>query len=96
MTKKYITFTYENGAEWRIPLEIVADNRATYYTNRDKDTTYEEEYRFVMTDHYEGIDWFFNQMNWDEVPAFQYVAPREFHPATTDLPVKNIRIESGE
>lgn len=60
---KTIQFTFENGEVWEIDLHEVADHRAKYYASRDKDTTYQEEYDYVMNDLHEGIDWFFNNTN---------------------------------
>ena len=60
---KVIYCTLRNGESWAVPLHFVADNRAKYYAAKDKDTTYEEEYAYVMEDEYEGVDWFHNNMN---------------------------------
>lgn len=68
---KYIYLTFEDQSVWRLPLEIVARNKAEYYHERDSQTTagniYEDEYNFVMTDDFEGIDWMQNAMEWDEI-----------------------------
>lgn len=57
----------DQGFIWHIPLEHIADHRAKYYEKNDKDTTYEEEYNYVMNDNYEGVDWFLSNMNWSDV-----------------------------
>lgn len=57
---KYLTFLLENGDLYGLPLQLVAFNRAEYYRDNDKDTTYTEEYEYTMTDSYEAIDWFKN------------------------------------
>ena len=64
--EKYITFKLSNGELWGLPLRHVADNRAKYYAEKDKDTTYQEEFNFTMEDDHEAIDWFHNQTNYDE------------------------------
>lgn len=64
---KNLALHYNNGAVWSIPVHFIADNRAKFYVERDVDTTYQEEYDFVMRDHYEAKDWFFNNMDWDQV-----------------------------
>jgi len=56
------------GYVWHVNLHDVADHRAKYYAEKDKDTTYQAEYDFVMEDDYEGVDWFQNNMNWDDIP----------------------------
>lgn len=52
---------------WHIPLEAIADNRAKYYAERDSDTTYQAEFDYVMSDDYEGIDWYCNNMDFEDV-----------------------------
>lgn len=83
MTKKIIAITYANGAIWAIPLHSVADHRAKYYAKIDKDTTYQSEYDYVMTDRHEGIDWFQSNMNWDEIAnvAYELEKPAPFDPS---------------
>lgn len=57
----------DSGFVWEIPLEVIAADRAKYYAERDKDTTYQDEFYYVMDDECEGIDWFENNMNWEDV-----------------------------
>lgn len=63
---KYITFELENGDLWGLPLEEVAKVRAEYYAAKDPDTTFQEEFDYVMNDSYEGIDWFRNNQDPEE------------------------------
>lgn len=81
-SKSHLRVEFTNGAVWGIPLATVADNRATYYAEKDKDTTYQEEYDYVMSDDYEGLDWFLNNMNWVDVmmDAYEIKPPRTFDP----------------
>jgi hypothetical protein len=58
---------YDSGYVWHVPLEAIAAHRAKYYAARDKDTTYDEEFNFVMDDEHEGIDWFLNNMDYEDV-----------------------------
>ena len=60
---KYITFELENGDVYGLSLEEVAKARAEYYTSQDPDTTFQEEFDYVMRDDYEGIDWFRNSQD---------------------------------
>lgn len=57
----------DGGFVWHVPAEVIAKNRATYYAENDKDATYDEEFNFTMGDDYELRDWFFNNMDWDDV-----------------------------
>lgn len=59
----------DEGFVWEVPAEAIAKNRATYYAENDKDTTYDEEFEFTMGSNYELRDWFFNNMNWEDVEA---------------------------
>jgi len=63
---KFIEIT-DRGNVWRIPLEVIADNRAKYYAERDSDTTYEEEFKYVMGDGFEGLDWYQNNMDFEDI-----------------------------
>lgn len=62
---KYLKFMMENGEVWGLPVKYIADNRAKYFDG--KDTTYQEEYDFVMENADEASDWFFNNMNPEDV-----------------------------
>ncbi len=55
------------GFVWHVPLSAVADNRAKYYAENDPDTTYQEEFDYVMDEHSEGLDWFWNNMDFRDV-----------------------------
>lgn len=57
----------DEGFVWHVPAEAIAKNRATYYAKSDKDTAYEDEFKFTMSDNYELRDWFFNNMDWEDV-----------------------------
>lgn len=61
--EKAIYIRLADGEEWAIPLRVVAEDRAKYYAEKDKETTFEEEFKFCMEDSYEGIDWFQNNMS---------------------------------
>jgi hypothetical protein len=68
MEKPALLFTSEaTGEQWALPKEVVAHNRALYYSKKDPDTTYKEEFDYVMRDDYEAIDWFRNNMDPEDV-----------------------------
>ncbi len=56
----------DEGYVWHVPLIAVAENRADHYAS-DPDTTRQEEIDYVMADDFEGIDWFANNMNFEDV-----------------------------
>lgn len=66
MKTKCIVFEREDGSKFALPLIKVAEKRAKYYAEKDKDTTFESEVEFVMNDSFEGIDWFRNQQDPDD------------------------------
>jgi len=55
------------GYKWEIDLDFIATNRANSYKD-DADTTFQEELDYCMTDKHAAIDWYANNMNWDDVP----------------------------
>lgn len=67
MADKYLRVTMPDLSKWDIPAQIIADNRAKYYAEIDPETTYQEEFDFIMSDKYELCDWAANNMNWDNV-----------------------------
>jgi len=70
---KILRIQYNSGAVWAIPANIIADDRAKYYSKRDPDTTYQEEYDFCIDDEYELWDWFRGNMNWTEIEEYSLV-----------------------
>lgn len=67
---------------YRFPAHVVADIRAKYYASWDKDTTYEKEYEFTMSDDSELFNWMNNQMNWEDVKEhaeFVKIEPRNMN-----------------
>lgn len=79
MTKKYVYVKFSN-ATYRIPAEVIATDRATYFATHDTgdDTPhtdpewqriYAEEIEYTLNDEYELTDWASNNMNWEDVEA---------------------------
>lgn len=58
---------FDAGHVWHVPLEAIAKHRADYYAKNDKDTTFKEEFDFVMSDGDEGVEWFLNNMDFEDV-----------------------------
>jgi hypothetical protein len=56
---KHLRISFNNGAVWGIPLDVIAQDRAEYYAKKDPSTTFEEEFDYVMNDDYQGTDWLY-------------------------------------
>lgn len=87
----------DDGFVWDVPAEAIAKNRATYYAENDKDTTYDEEFEHTMGSNYELRDWFFNNMDWDDVKDAAKLVARPAEPMeprlnSDDLEAKIIEI----
>ena len=72
--KKQIQITMPDGSIWGVPAELVAENRAEYYAEKDssdKPDTFEKikqrEYAYTLEDNGTIIDWAENNMNWNDV-----------------------------
>ncbi len=74
------------GRNFEIDAHEVADHRSTYYKNKDPDTTYTEEYDWVIQDSMELTDWLFNNMDWYECKTLKEVDP-------TKLPLNKLSFE---
>jgi len=91
MKTKYLELTMADERVYLVPMHVIADNRAKHYAENDPDTTYEEEYNAIMGDKITGpdngmgSDWYFNNMNPEDVEdhvILHYDAPRvEFRDA---------------
>lgn len=71
--EKYYVFTCANGDKWRVPLEIIARNRAEYYKHEfgdDVERSLREDTMPLFTDDgFEVSDWAMNNMSWSDVEA---------------------------
>ena len=57
--------------QYQIPLQIVAEERANYYTyevdgHEKNSDEWQEEVDWVMNDNYEAIDWLLNNYEWED------------------------------
>lgn len=77
---KYIRLEMSNGYVWSIKAEHVAEHRAKYYAEVDKDTTYQEEYDFAMSDDYELLDWMQNNTNPSDFKGKLFISLRPDEP----------------
>jgi len=72
--KKQIQITMPDGSIWGVPAELVAEDRAEYYADKDasdKPDNFEkikqQEYEYTLGDNSELLDWAANNMNWNDV-----------------------------
>lgn len=71
---KYIYIEFSNGETYRIKAEIIAEDRAEYYAQREEEEgtekyqeLFEDEKEFALNDEYELKDWAKGNMNWKDV-----------------------------
>lgn len=72
---KYLFIEFPNGDVFKVPAEVVAEDRAAYYAELDseryEDTTYEEVFKdekeHGLSDRLELLDWAGNNMNWEDL-----------------------------
>lgn len=77
---KIIKIYYGNGAIYGFPVEAIAHDRATYYAEKDVETTFQEEYDFTMSDWPTAYDWLRNNMSDFKSHIFEIEPPDEFDP----------------
>lgn len=68
--EKYLRVSMPDRSKWDVPCSIIAKSYAEYYDERDADTTYQEEFDFVIKDNYELMDWASNNMDWEDVEGW--------------------------
>jgi len=58
-----------DGSKWDVPADIIAENRAKYYEEKEGSDAYCEEFKIAMEEKegLEIIDWAAGNMNWDDV-----------------------------
>ena len=66
MTKQ-IQITMPDGSIWGVPAELVAQDRADYYGDKEGEEMRKEEYANTLADNSELLDWAANNMNWNDV-----------------------------
>lgn len=64
---EFIYVKFPDNRVFKIPAEVIADSFAQYYSDKDEDRSYEDEYNFAMEDPYQLHDWLMNNMNWEDV-----------------------------
>jgi hypothetical protein len=56
-----------DGSVWAVDGHTVAHLRATYWAERDVNTTYQGEYEDTLSDDHELLDWAVGNLNWADV-----------------------------
>lgn len=82
---KHIEITFPNGEVWRIPAQVVAEDRARYFSEldfkrghaADKELAFQAELRFALRHNDELVDYLQNNMDWTDVQVY---AVRVFSP----------------
>ena len=75
--KNYLSVEFSDGSTFRIPIGIIALNRAEYFAKKEGgddpvkySTIFEEEYQYTLGDSAELLDWAANNMNWSDVEEY--------------------------
>lgn len=70
---KYLRVKMEDGSEYDIPVNVIAENRAEYYSDEfDNDlqrSLKEDTMPLFESDNYKIEDWAANNMNWSDVES---------------------------
>lgn len=68
--KQMFVITAQDGSQWAVAAEVIADHRAEYYVQNDPATTYQAEFDYAMKDEFELHDWLNNNMNYEDFSEF--------------------------
>lgn len=75
MINKSLVVKFSNGEVYRIPVDIIAIDRARYYFNKNEFESMEKSLKedtvpLFENDDYEIKDWAFNNMYWKDVSQY--------------------------
>jgi hypothetical protein len=74
--KAFLETTMPDGSIWRVPVEVIARDRATHYAREfggDIERSLQEDtIPLFETDDYEIEDWAANNMLWEDVQQHAY------------------------
>lgn len=90
--KKVIQIKTDCNRMFNVDASEIAENRSRYYSERDDDTTYQEEYDYIINDDSEMIDWMQNNMDWYECKTLKEAPTITLE--LSDLEVENIEVLS--
>lgn len=92
-TDKLIYIDTTEHRTFTIEAHEVIDHRSKYYASRDSDTSYQEEYQFLLEDDDEVTDWLFNNMDWYECETLK--ERRSVNSELSDLEVLASYVSEG-
>ncbi|HPI81815.1 MAG TPA: hypothetical protein PK122_01080 [Candidatus Paceibacterota bacterium] len=72
--KKSIKIQFPNGDIFFVPSQVIAENRANYYSSVDGyeigSNEWLEEVDYALNSEYEIEDWLRNNMNWSDLEPY--------------------------
>lgn len=86
---QFVEIKLDDGRIYHISKAKIADDRATFYSERDTETDYSEEYNFLMSNTEEAndivLEWLWNEMDWWEMnPVLVHDERRELRDCTVE------------
>lgn len=74
---KYLQIEMPDKSLWRVPVDIIAKHRATFYSNEYdgnlEKSLKEDTLPFFDEDEFEIIDWARNNMNWSDFKGHAFL-----------------------
>jgi hypothetical protein len=69
--KKWYQFTTSTGDVWRVPVKVIAENRAIFYAKENgidiEESLQDDTIPLFESDDFEIEDWARNNMDWSDV-----------------------------
>jgi len=69
--EKNLVVTMSNGETWEIPVTVIAESRASYYSKEFdgdvQESLIKDTLPLFSSDNYEIEDWAKNNMDWDDI-----------------------------
>ncbi len=71
---KHFFITFSNNETWKVPIDVIAENRADYYACKvdgyeQGSDGWDEEVQAGLNDCKELEDWMSNNMDWENIKA---------------------------
>jgi len=72
---KFLKVSMPDGSKWKVPVRVIAENRAKYYLGKKEYSTLEESLKedtlpLFEEDEFEVEDWASNNMDWEDVEKY--------------------------
>lgn len=72
--EKFLKVTMLNGSKWKVPIHIIAEHRARFYSEMNSisfsDSLYNDTLPVFEDDYSEVEDWASNNMDWSDVEKY--------------------------